>query len=151
MKTIALLLLSACIASAVPGDAAWKAENKRAWDQIKVEFAPSWGLAECLRIAREWDRVALAKKWPLYYDPWKPLIYLRCENAQRIEDEKKATAARYAKQTFLAQVEARESRKVYPSVQPPQKDPNDEVLRKLEEIRRVQEAESLQRFIERNN
>jgi hypothetical protein len=145
MKTIALLLLSACIASAVPGDAAWKAENKRAWDQIKVEFAPSWGLKECLKIAREWDAVAKRKGWPEYLDPWKPLIYLRWENAQRIEAERAAEAKR------AADIQRAQWWSDYVASKAPQKDPNDEVLRKLGEIRRVQEAENLQRFIERNN
>jgi hypothetical protein len=145
MKTIALLLLSVCIASAVPGDAEWKSQNKLAWDQIKIEFAPFWGLKECLRIVREWDKVALKEKWPVYNDAWKPLYYLRWENAHRIEAEKAAEAKRIEAASYAAGWAA------YVESKAPKKDAGREILDKIEEIRVQQEAENLRRFIERNN
>ena len=93
MKTILLLLLSVCIANAKLGDAEWMKENRAAWAVIRVEFA-EWGVPECIKIVREWDKAALKGNWEIYLDPWKPLYFLRWENEQRIAAAAEAEAAR---------------------------------------------------------
>jgi hypothetical protein len=141
MKTIALLVLSACVAIAEPTPE-WLAKNRAAWEQIKIEFAPSWGLSECVRIAREWDQRAIDKGWAIYADPMKPLIYLRWENEARKEAQRyRIEAERAARAEQQRRLEAAAAFNRYAAqrraeMTPREPDVNDEVLEKLGRLER---------------
>jgi len=151
MKTIALLLLSACVTFAQPSEE-WLAKNRAAWEKIKIEFAPSWGMAECLRIVRQWDARAMDRQWAVYDNPEKPLIYLRWENAARIEAERsrKADQAAQAASAQAARTAAEQAaawRAYVDSRRPKAESGTSEITDALERLRVQQEAENHRRAI----
>jgi hypothetical protein len=139
-------VLSACVAIAEPTPE-WLAKNRAAWEQIKIEFAPSWGLSECVRIAREWDQRAIDKGWAIYADPMKPLIYLRWENEARKEAQRyRIEAERAARAEQQRRLEAAAAFNRYTESRRPAQASSD-IADKLEELRVQHEAENLQRML----